>query len=77
MDNIDRISEKESIDNSNIKTQIAKESIEDYILTEKDFYPPEDIRVYQSGIYDIVDGDNFQDYVVDFYKEYENEIFDT
>lgn len=48
-----------------------------YELTEKDFYPPKDIRLYHSGIEDIVDGDNFTDYIEYFYDQYEEEIFDS
>lgn len=48
-----------------------------YEITEIDFYPPEDLRLYQSGIEDIDDGDNFEDYSKWFYSNYENEIFDN
>ena len=47
-----------------------------YILCEKDFYPPEDTRTYESLIEDIEDGDNFDDYAKMFFKCYEKEIFD-
>ena len=47
-----------------------------YELTEKDFYPPEDTRTYESLIEDIEGGDNFDDYVRWFFKCYEKEIFD-
>lgn len=47
-----------------------------YEITEKDFYPPEDTRLYQSGIEDICDGDNFSDYIKFFYSQYEEELFD-
>ena len=46
-------------------------------LTEKDFYPPQDTRLYNSYVEDIVDGDNFADYVKYFLKQYENELFDN
>lgn len=48
-----------------------------YEITEQDFYPPEDTRIYQSGIDDIYCGDNFVDYAKWFYNNYENEIFDN
>ena len=48
-----------------------------YELTEKDFYPPEDTRYYQSGVYDICGGDNFADYVSYFFDLYEDELFDN
>lgn len=53
------------------------DNLDNYELTEKDFYPPEDTRVYQSGVEDIIDGDSFADYVRSFYEDYENEIFDV
>ena len=55
----------------NIQTQNSY-SKDDYEITEKDFYPPEDIREFKSGIEDIEDGDNFEDYVKYFYENYEN-----
>ena len=48
-----------------------------YELTEKDFYPPEDTRYYQSGVADIDGGDNFADYAKSFFDEYEDELFDN
>ena len=48
-----------------------------YVLTEKDFYPPEDTRYYQSGVADIDGGDNFADYANSFFNEYEDELFDN
>jgi hypothetical protein len=39
------------------------------LLDEEDFYPPEDNRVYCSGVSDIENGDNFRDYAKDFYDE--------
>lgn len=51
--------------------------LDDYELTERDFYPPKDFRIIHSGIEDIVDGDNFADYAEYFYENYEDEIFDN
>ena len=48
-----------------------------YELTEKDFSTPEDTRLFHSGIEDIDNGDNFEDYASWFYENYEHEIFDT
>lgn len=45
-------------------------------LTERDFYPIEDNRLYESGIDDIDGGDGFEDYVEWFWEEYEHEIYD-
>ena len=46
-------------------------------ITEKDFYPPKDTRLYCSCVGDIPDGDNFSDYVKFFYNQYENDLFDN
>lgn len=46
-----------------------------YELDEYDFYPPEDDRMYCSCIDDIEGGDNYDDYVKWFWKEYENDIY--
>lgn len=45
-------------------------------LTEQDFYPIEDNRLYTSGIDDIDGGDGFADYTEWFWDEYEHEIYD-
>lgn len=55
--------------------------IEDWLdgyreLTEADFYPPEDPRVYASGIDDIDGGDNFTEYAEYFWETYGYEIYD-
>ena len=66
------------MDGSNINKYNKLKYLQDYYrITEKDFYPPEDTRLYESGIEDIDDGDNFDDYVKWFYNNYEHEIFDT
>lgn len=54
-----------------------KNILNNYVLTEKDFYPPEDTRLYNSCIEDIDNGDNYDDYAKWFYDNYENEIFDN
>lgn len=55
-----------------------KLSFDDYHeITEKDFYPPEDKRLYKSLVEDIYGGDNFNDYVKWFNYNYEKEIFDN
>ena len=59
------------------KKKSSKRKPSYYELTEKDFYPPEDTRCYQSGVDDINGGDNFADYAKDFFDEYENELFDN
>jgi hypothetical protein len=62
--------------NDNIAPQL-KGLDDEYEITEKDFYPPEDTRLYNSYIEDIYDGDNFDDYIKWFYECYGDEIFDT
>ena len=50
--------------------------IQEYELSEKDFYPPEDKRVFRSGVNDIPNGDNFNDYCEYFYENYGEDLFD-
>lgn len=47
------------------------------VLSEKDFYPPEDNRVLKSGIKNIRHGDNYNDFLQE-YNELcqEEEIYD-
>lgn len=51
-----------------------KEDVEFY-LTDIDFYPPSDNRVWTSNIEDIEDGDNFADYCEYIFKLYEDEEY--
>lgn len=44
-------------------------------LDETSFYPPEDDRVYKSGVDDVHDGDNFYDFAEMFWDLYEDEIY--
>ena len=43
------------------------------ILSEKDFYPPQDNRYWQSGVDDIQGGDNFAEYAEEYYRLCEDE----
>ena len=45
-------------------------------LDERSFYPPQDDRIYTSGIYDIEGGDCFHGYAEYFWEEYGYEIYD-
>ena len=56
--------------------KLARLDHENLDLTERDFYPPKDTRVIKSGVSDIYGGDRFEDYVEEFYEEYESELFD-
>jgi hypothetical protein len=47
-------------------------------LTEQDFYPPSDNRVWKSNIKDVDNGDNFADYCVEFFEMLdEDEYYDN
>lgn len=50
----------------------------DSCLTEFDFYPPSDNRVWTSGVEDIYGGDNFIDYCEEFFEMLdEREYYDN
>lgn len=68
---------KSNMNNLKNKPTSKKSSSNCYVLTEKDFYPIEDTRVYESLVEDISGGDNFGDYANWFFEEYEDEIFDN
>ena len=48
-----------------------------HLITEEDFYPPEDKRTWKSGVEDIDEEDNFANYAKWFYDNYGDEIFDN
>ena len=45
-------------------------------ICEKDFYPPEDDRLFFSLVEDVDGGDCFDDYSEYFWSVYENHLFD-
>lgn len=47
----------------------------DFILTEKDFYPPADNRMLQSFIEDIDEENNYLEYAAYIYDLYEEENY--
>ena len=47
----------------------------DSSLTEQDFYPLSDNRVWKSNVEDIDDGDNFADYCVEFFEMLDEEEY--
>lgn len=51
-----------------------KYELED-ILTEQDYYPPTDNRVWSSGIDDVYNGDNFVDYCEYIFELLEEEDY--
>ena len=48
---------------------------QEYVLTEEDFYPPSDDRIWTSNVEDINDGDNFADYCEEFFKMLDEEEY--
>ena len=65
-------------DGTNGKCQEQKQNLTQYyqqspVLSEKDFYPPQDNRYWQSGVDDIQGGDNFAEYTEECFKISEEE----
>ena len=62
------------------KLELTSEQIKELnkcVLSEKDFYPCEDIRCFKSGVYNIpFGGDNFYDYADWFFENYGDDLFD-
>ena len=46
-----------------------------YILTEQDFYPPTDDRIWKSNVRDIIGGDNFADFCESFFETLDEEEY--
>lgn len=46
-----------------------------FVLSEKDFYPPEDDRCYRSNVRSVYSGDTYDRYAKEFYRYYK-ECFD-
>ena len=61
--------------NVNYDAHVHKDDNYGYVLSEKDFYPPEDTRVLRSGVNDIVGGDNFADYSESFFDMCDEEEY--
>lgn len=60
----------------NDKYDTLGNQLQDYIeLTEEDFYPPSDDRVFKSYIDDIRDGDNFSDYCKYIFNIFDEEYY--
>lgn len=54
-----------------------KEELNRYVLSEKDFYPPQDTRCFKSGVYDIpFGGDSYYDYAEWYYGNYSDDLFE-
>lgn len=58
------------------KLNVLNDIRNSYVLTDKDFYPPQDDRIFKSGVSDIYGGDSYSDYAESFYNIYSDELFD-
>lgn len=58
---------------NNISKDYSLINEEYYYLTEEDFYPPSDNRIWKSGIDDIEGGDNFVDFCEEYFELLEKE----
>ena len=54
--------------NTELDKKIAYLMNNDFCLTESDFYPPSDNRVWTTNVVDIDGGDNFADYCKEFFE---------
>ena len=67
----------DEVDEKLDKQDFYLKNIDSY-LTEFDFYPPSDNRVWASGVDDIYGGDNFIDYCEEFFEMLdEREYYDN
>ena len=55
--------------------QDSSQTDNDFCLSEIDFYPPSDDRVWKSYVEDIEDGDNFADYCEYIFKLLDEEDY--
>ena len=75
-DKTQQISDVE-IKQNNLQEELKRKALSNfYELSEKDFYPPEDKRVYKTGMCSSR-YDSYSDYVKWFYDTYEKELFDN
>ena len=58
------------------KVNQQRKKLNHHELTEEDFYPPEDKRIYSPIIMDVYGGDNFKEYFKYFYETYGEDFFD-
>lgn len=54
---------------------MENKNIEDYVLTEQDFYPPSDDRCWKSNIKDVIGGDSFVDFCEEFFETLDEEEY--
>lgn len=66
----------EQKDNKKHQVKIVHKYYKYPVLSEKDFYPPSDDRIFTSGVDDMPDGDSFREYVKDFFRYYEDNYWD-
>lgn len=60
-------------DSGHQEIDLNKSTYDSLLLSEEDFYPPEDNRFLISGIDDIKGGDSFADYTEYYFKVYYEE----
>ena len=53
----------------------SNEDMQNDVLTERSFYPPTDYRTHRLDIDDVVGGDSYYEYVIEFWELYEEELF--
>lgn len=58
-----------------IQKQTNCSDLNDYVLTEEDFYPAPDNRMHFCGIDDIPYGDNYFEFAEEFYELYGEDLF--
>lgn len=61
--------------NEELDKKIAYLMDNDFCLTESDFYPPSDNRVWTTNVVDIDGGDNFADYCEEFFEILDQEEY--
>lgn len=61
--------------NEELDKKIAYLMDNDFCLTESDFYPPSDNRVWTTNVVDIDSGDNFADYCEEFFEMLDQEEY--
>lgn len=54
---------------------MKNKDVNNYLLTEKDFYPPYDNRTWQSNVRDIHNGDNFSEFCKEFFEMLDEEEY--
>lgn len=69
----DRLFDSKSIEELDAKINYLIKN--DFILSDSDFYPPSDNRVWTTNVEDIDGGDNFADYCEEFFEMLDEEEY--